>query len=43
MSTASTYYQRWLQADPLQRLSVKSEAIAHVQDVGHLSRIEERG
>ena len=43
MSVASTYYHRWLQADPLERLGITSEAISHVQDYGPLSRVEERG
>ena len=43
MSTAEAYYHRWLQADPLQRLGIKSEAISHHQDYGSLSRVEERG
>ena len=43
MATATAFYQRWLQADPLQRLSIKTEAVNHVHDFGSLSRVEERG
>ena len=43
LNTASAFYQRWLQADPLQRLGIKSEATNRVQNFGRLSRVEERG
>ena len=40
---SSELYKRWLQADPLTRLSIKSEATSNVEDYGGLSRVEERG
>ena len=43
MTTASTYYQRWLQADFFCRLTIKVEATTQSQDFGSLSRVEERG
>ena len=42
MSAASAYYQRWLHADPLQRLTIRSEVIGLSHDYGVMSRVEER-
>ena len=42
-AAASGFYDRWLHADPLQKLGIKSEAIGFKMDYGGLSRIEERG
>ena len=40
--TATGYYNRWLHADPLQKLSIKWEAIEAKMDFGPLARVEER-
>ena len=41
--TATGFYTRWLHADPLQKLGIKSEAIEAREDFGQLARVEERG
>ena len=42
-SKAQGFYSRWLHADPLQRLSLKAEAVGYAEDFAHLARVEERG
>ena len=42
-TTAATLYDRWLHANPLQKLSIKTEAVGTSMDFGNLARIEERG
>ena len=41
-ATASSFYDRWLHADPLQKLTIKTEAVGAKADYGVLARIEER-
>ena len=41
--TASGYYDRWLHADPLQKLGIKTQAVGVKGDYGSLPRVEERG
>ena len=40
---ATSFYQRWLLADPIQRLAIKTEAVSYAWDHGSLARVEERG
>ena len=42
-SGATAYYERWLHADPLRKLSIKTQAVEARVDYGLLARIEERG
>ena len=43
IEVATSFYQRWLLADPIQRLAIKTEAVSYVWDHGPLARVEERG
>ena len=43
IEVATAFYQRWLLADPIQRLAIKTEATSYVWDHGPLARVEERG
>ena len=43
IEVATSFYQRWLLADPIQRLALKTEAVSYVWDHGPLARVEERG
>ena len=43
VEVATSFYQRWLLADPIQRLVIKHKAISYVWDHGPLARVEERG
>ena len=42
LQSATDYYNLWLKADPLERLEIKSRAIAVVRDWGGLALVEER-
>ena len=37
------FYDRWLHADPLRKLGIKSEAVATKKDYGTFARVEEQG
>ena len=42
-NTSSEYYNRWLHADPLNKLEIKSEAVGVKLEFGTMARVEERG
>ena len=42
LQSATDYYNLWLKADPLERLEIKSRAIAVTRDWGGLALVEER-